>query len=154
MGRNAIITGETNDCKIARGRIAISYFNYVTKFNSICMNLTLFTTKRNRVKLELENFTQKKHKTQITTWRCTDTRFRFEGTGKTIEGFFEFVSTNFQYHEANSAKKGAGTIRKKQGLTKLGKNKSFHTDFNQQLKSRSSGSYALSLNHMVRRFQF
>ena len=71
------------------------------------MNYTLLTTERNGAKLEFENFTytkkRKSENTQITTWRCTDRRCK--GTGKTIEGSFEFLLTNPHYHEANPTKK-------------------------------------------------
>ena len=73
----------------------------------LSMNYTLLTTERNGAKLEFENFTytkkRKNENTQITTWRCTDRRCK--GTGKTIEGSFEFLLTNPHYHEANPAKK-------------------------------------------------
>ena len=104
------------------------------------------------LKTSLRQNTQKK--IQITLWTCTDTRFK--GTSKIIEGFFEFVWTPI-FSTINLIPQKKELVQtqaeKKQGLTKLGKNKSFHTDFNQQLKSRSSGSYALLLNHMLRRFQ-
>ena len=68
MGRNAIITGETNDCKIARGCIAISYFNYVTKVSSVCMNLTL----------DFENFTQTKHSEKNSNHAMDMHRYTFQ----------------------------------------------------------------------------
>ena len=78
------------------------------------MNYTLLTTGRNGAKLEFENFTytkkRKNENTQITTWRCTDRRCK--GTGKTIEGSFEFLLTNPHYHEANPAKKKPVQIEK------------------------------------------
>ena len=52
----------------------------------------------------------KNENTQITTWRCTDRRCK--GTGKTIEGTFEFLLTNPHYHQANSAKKELVQIEK------------------------------------------
>ena len=72
----------------------------------LSMNYTLLTKEPNGAKLEIENFTytkKRKHEnTQITTWRCTNRRCK--GTGKTIEGFFEFLLTNPHYH-GNPAKK-------------------------------------------------
>ena len=69
---------------------------------------------QNEAKLEFENFTYtkkcKNENTQITTWRCTDRRCK--GTGKTVEGSFEFPSTNPHYHEANPAKKELVQIEK------------------------------------------
>ena len=80
----------------------------------LSMNYTLLTTERNGAKLEFENFTYTKKRenenTQITTWRCTDRRCK--GTGKTIEGSFEFLLTNPHYHEANPAKKELVQIEK------------------------------------------
>ena len=80
----------------------------------LSMNYTLPTTERNGAKLEFENFTytkkRKNKKTQITTWRCTDRRCK--GTGKTIEGSFEFLLTKPHYHEANPAKKELVQIEK------------------------------------------
>ena len=90
--------------------------NSFTKPTSVrlSMNYTLLTTERNGAKLEFENFTytkkRKNENTQITTWRCTDRRCK--GTGKTIEGSFEFLLTNPHYHEANPAKKELVEIEK------------------------------------------
>ena len=73
----------------------------------LSMNYTLLTTERNGAKLEFENFTYTKkcnnENTEITTRKCTDRRCK--GTGKPIEGSFEFLLTNPRYHEANPAKK-------------------------------------------------
>ena len=80
----------------------------------LSMNYTLLTTERNGAKLEFETFTytkkRKNENTQITTWRCLDRRCK--GTGKTIEGSFEFLLTNPRYHEANPAKKELVQIEK------------------------------------------
>ena len=99
------------------------------------MKYTIFSTERNRKKLEFENFTYKKklknENTQITTWRSTDRRCK--GTGKTIEGPFEFPLTHPHYHEANPAKKTAGTnseSNRKQVCTKLGTTESCPTEVN------------------------
>ena len=78
------------------------------------MNYALLTTERNGAKLEFGNYTyskkRKNENTQITTWRCRDRRC--EGTGKTIEGSFEFLLTNSHYHEANPSKKELVPIEK------------------------------------------
>ena len=75
------------------------------------MNYTFLTTERKGAKLEFDNFdyteNRKHENTQITTWRYTDRHCK--GTGKTIEGSFEFLLINLHYHEAITPQKGDGT---------------------------------------------
>ena len=65
----------------------------------LIMNYTLLTTKRNGAKLHFKTSHTQKKKVGKTQTRRT------EGSNKTIQGSFGFVSIYLHYHQTNPAKK-------------------------------------------------
>ena len=125
----------------------------------LSMNYTLLTTERNGAKLEFENFTYtkkcKNENTQITTWRCTDRRCK--GTGKTIEGSFEFLLTNPLYHEANPAKKELVELISLQAVKEFPKNARYQENalrIKNILESYQNNRIEVSLNGLSNNFDF